>query len=112
MAACICRVFAASFLVVLVASTPERERYSHLYASAAAQESDWPTRVTDLVNGERVAQGLAPLTESPQLNGAAQAYSELMASSGCFAHTCGAEPDPGRRARNSDYQGLCCWENI
>ena len=62
-------------------------------------------RVLELTNVERQNAGLAPLTLSPQLNDAAQHYSEVLASDGCFGHTCGPVPDMTQRDALAGYSG-------
>jgi len=62
-------------------------------------------RVLDLTNVERQKAGLSPLALSHQLNNAAQSYSALMATSGCFAHTCGPVPDMADRLGQAGYTG-------
>ena len=62
-------------------------------AGAPADESSYVGRVLDLTNAEREKAGLAPLSLNQQLTDSAQGYSELLAWSGCFAHTCGPVPD-------------------
>jgi len=44
-------------------------------------------RVLDLTNAQRRQAGLGPLSLSSQLSDAAQKYSQVLASSGCFEHT-------------------------
>jgi uncharacterized protein YkwD len=67
----------------------------------------------DLVNAERQKAGLAPLVVEPHLSQAAQRYVELMASSGCFAHTCGPLPELPQRVEAAGYTSwLRLGENI
>ena len=66
---------------------------------------DSPGRVLDLTNAERTRAGLQPLTSNPQLQEVAQSYSEVLASSGCFAHTCGTVHDLADRDREAGYSG-------
>jgi uncharacterized protein YkwD len=60
-------------------------------------------RVVELTNAERQQAGLGPLGINPQLSLAAQRYAEAMASSGCFSHTCGPEPELAKRAEGAGY---------
>lgn len=62
-------------------------------------------RVLELTNLERQQAGLAPLAFHPSLQQAAQAYAEVLASSDCFAHTCGPVPEFTRRATQAGYHG-------
>jgi uncharacterized protein YkwD len=62
-------------------------------------------RVLELTNQERISRGLVPLTLNASLARAAQQYAEEMARSGCYSHTCGAQPDLGARFRQAGYLG-------
>jgi uncharacterized protein YkwD len=74
-----------------------------------ANESNFVGRVLELTNVERQNAGLAPLNWNPQLQDAAQTYSEVLASSGCFAHTCGPVPNFADRDGRAGYSD---WTNI
>ena len=77
-------------------------------STAVAVEPDssgFAARVLDLTNAERSRVGLQPLTSNPQLQEAAQSYSEVLASSGCFAHACGTVPDLADRDQHWGYSG-------
>jgi uncharacterized protein YkwD len=82
-----------------------------LPASVSARSSVDATiaRALELTNIERQKNGLAPLALNPQLYEAAQAYSVVLATSGCFAHDCGPVPDMADRLRNAGYTG---WTGI
>lgn len=70
-------------------------------------------RVVELTNAERAKAGLAPLAEHAALSSAAQTYSEVLASSDCFAHTCGPVPNLVARGEQAGYIGwLFLGENI
>src|SRR5919199_4055555 len=87
----------------------------HTSAAAAApqDEAGFTTRVVDLTNAERQKAGLAPLAANAQLANAAQAYSEVLASTGCFEHTCGPVPDFAERDVQAGYTGwTAIGENI
>lgn len=80
--------------------------------TAAAQTYDpdaFVTKVIELTNSERANAGLAPLVENHQLEEAARSYSEVLASSGCFDHTCGNVPDFADRDAQAGYRG---WTDI
>src|SRR5690242_11532934 len=62
-------------------------------------------RVLELTNAERQKFGLQPLTLSPQLDAAAQGYSQVLATSGCFDHTCGPVPSFSDRLGQAGYGG-------
>jgi uncharacterized protein YkwD len=71
-------------------------------AAAPADQDAFIGRVLDLTNAERQKAGLAPLTLSAELQ-AAQGYSEVLAASDCFGHTCGPVPDLGERDSEAGY---------
>jgi uncharacterized protein YkwD len=74
--------------------------------SAAPSDSrEFATGVLELTNAERTRAGLSPLTSNPQLQEAARSYSEVLALSGCFGHTCGPLPDIAERDRRAGYTG-------
>ena len=79
----------------------------HVGVAAAAPQDDagLTARVLDLTNAERQKAGLPPLTFNPQLGNAAQSYSQVLASTGCFEHTCGPVPDFADRDAQAGYTG-------
>ena len=78
-----------------------------------APTASWEDQVVALVNRERQTRGLGPLTTHPALARAARDYAQVLASTGCFGHTCGPVPDLGQRARQAGYiGGLLLGENI
>lgn len=82
--------------------------------AAAPQESaSFTARVLDLTNAERQKAGLAPLVLNDRLADAAQAYSQVLASSGCFDHTCGPVPNFAERDGQAGYTNwIAIGENI
>jgi uncharacterized protein YkwD len=62
-------------------------------------------QVLELTNAERTKAGLVPLTLNPHLQQAAQAYSQVLATSDCFSHSCGPAPDLADRDQRADYFG-------
>jgi uncharacterized protein YkwD len=62
-------------------------------------------RVLELTNIERQKAGLSPLTISAELNDAALTYSQVLATSGCFQHTCGSVPNFADRVGQAGYSG-------
>jgi len=74
-------------------------------ASADAQHDATVARVLELTNLERQKVGADPLVLSPELNSAAQSYSEVLATTGCFEHTCGPVPDMADRIVQSGFEG-------
>lgn len=79
---------------------------SHVPLAVAAADTDVSVaRVLELTNIERQKVGAPPLVASSELTSAAQAYSVVLASSGCFAHTCGPVPDMADRLGQAGYQG-------
>lgn len=77
--------------------------------SAVAALSPAAAQVLELVNAERQRAGLSPLAVHPQLAQAAQAYSELMATTTCFSHNCPPEPDLLRRI---ELAGSASWAGV
>jgi uncharacterized protein YkwD len=71
--------------------------------AAPADQGSVVGRVVELTNAERQKLGLAPLTLSPELQAAAQGYSEVLASGDCFDHTCGPVPDLAERDSEAGY---------
>jgi uncharacterized protein YkwD len=74
-------------------------------AAARSDHEAIVKRVLELTNAERHTAGLTPLVLSQELNDAAHSYSQVLASSGCFAHTCGPEPNFGDRLGQAGYSG-------
>ena len=77
-------------------------------AAAAMQQPrgpDFAERVLELTNAERALAGVGPVALNPQLSQAAQSYSEVLASSGCFEHTCGPVPRFQDRVELAGYAG-------
>ena len=72
-------------------------------AAKPADNNDFVRRVLELTNAERQNAGLAPLELSPALENAAQSYSVVLASSGCFDHTCGPVPSFADRDGQAGY---------
>ena len=78
-------------------------------AAAALDQATSVTRVLELTNAERAKAGLPPLALSSELNVAAQSYTQVLASSGCFDHTCGPVPAMADRLGQAGYTG---WTSI
>jgi uncharacterized protein YkwD len=91
-----CALFAAA--AVLVPTLPVSAAEYDINASVA--------RVLELTNVERQKAGVPPLTLSSELTAAAQGYSQVLAESGCFAHTCGAVPKFTDRIDLAGYAGF------
>jgi uncharacterized protein YkwD len=72
---------------------------------APTDQSAGAARVLDLTNAERDKAGLPPLTLSLQLQAAAQAYSQVLATTACFEHRCGPIPDFADRDAAAGYEG-------
>jgi uncharacterized protein YkwD len=91
---------AALATAVLCAASP-------LATAASAEASNDPTiaRALELTNTERHRNGLAPLALSPELGQAAQEYSAVLATTGCFAHDCGPVPNMADRIGRAGYTG-------
>jgi uncharacterized protein YkwD len=95
------RTLPASFLLALTLLVGR----GPLVASAETDNSSLVARVLELTNFERQKVGAPPLAVSNELSSAAQAYSVVLATSGCFAHTCGPVPDMAERLAQAGYQG-------
>jgi uncharacterized protein YkwD len=83
--------------------------------AVAAQLDVQPSvlRILELTNAERQKAGLGPLALSQELNDAAQRYSQVLAASGCFQHTCGPVPNFRDRINQAGYTGwTAIGENI
>jgi uncharacterized protein YkwD len=74
-------------------------------ASADGDRDAHVARVLELTNVERQKVGAPPLLVSAELNVAAQSYSDVLARTGCFEHTCGPVPDMAARIGQSGYRG-------
>jgi uncharacterized protein YkwD len=72
-------------------------------AAEPLDKNDFVGRVLELTNAERQNAGLAPLELSPELEDSAQSYSQVLASSGCFDHTCGPVPNFADRDGQAGY---------
>jgi uncharacterized protein YkwD len=93
-------------LVLLMLNVP-------MAATAAPDMNATLIRVLELTNIERQKVGAPPLRLSVELNIAAQAYSQVLASSDCFAHTCGPVPEMADRMGRAGYQNwTALGENI
>lgn len=69
-------------------------------------------RLVELVNAERAAAGLAPLTVSAELTAAAQEQSAAMATTWHISHTGLDGRGPAQRIADAGYRWLRCGENI
>jgi uncharacterized protein YkwD len=76
---------------------------SGVAAAEPADNTSFALRVLELTNAERESAGLAPLTLNSKLADSAQGYSEVLASSGCFEHTCGPVPNFADRDGQAGY---------
>ena len=72
-------------------------------ADAQAPASTYVNQVLELTNAERQKAGLAPLALSAPLAQSAATYAGVLASSACFAHTCGPVPDMVARNEQAGY---------
>jgi len=82
-------------------------------SASPLDDTSFAIRVLDLTNAERSKVGLPPLSMNAQLNEAAQIYSEVLATSGCFEHDCGQVPDFSVRISLAGYTGwVALAENI
>jgi uncharacterized protein YkwD len=82
-------------------------------ATAAPDMNATLLRVLELTNQERQKVGAAPLAISTELNSAAQTYSQVLATTQCFAHDCGDVPEMADRMGRAGYQNwTALGENI
>lgn len=79
-------------------------------APSSTAAANPPGEVVDLVNAYRRQAGLAPLHVNPSLTSAAQSYANVLASGGCFGHSCGS--DLGSRVWWAGYPSCRIGENI
>jgi uncharacterized protein YkwD len=70
-----------------------------------ADQTGLVAQAVDLTNGERQKAGLSPLVVSAQLQRSAQTYSQILASGGCFEHSCGPVPNLADRDVQAGYLG-------
>lgn len=96
-------------LVTMLIAVLPLSQYTMAAAEPAQDQTAFAVRVVDLTNTERQKAGLAPLTLSDQLQASAAAYSQVLAESGCFAHTCGPVPNFAERDARAGYTG---WTNV
>jgi len=78
-------------------------------AAAPADSNAFAEQVLALTNAERQSAGMPPLALSRELADAAQNYSQVLASTDCFAHTCGPVPDFADRDGQAGYND---WTSI
>jgi uncharacterized protein YkwD len=80
---------------------------------AGAQDvSGFADQVLTLVNKERQAAGLAPLTRARELDQAAQQYAQYMGTAKFFDHTGPDGSTPPTRIAAAGYKGYTWGENI
>jgi hypothetical protein len=80
---------------------------------AGAQDlGSFANDVLNLVNKERQAAGLAPLTRAVELDRAAQKYAQYMADAGFFSHNGPDGSTPSARIKAEGYSGYTWGENI
>lgn len=79
---------------------------------AAPQAGGYAVQLVALVNAQRAAAGLSPLTEDTRLDAAASTHNYSMSELNCFAHVCPGEGDPTQRMRAAGYRTQASAENI
>ena len=72
----------------------------------------WSVQVVALVHAERTRQGLAPLSQAPELMQSAALHSQDMASHNFMSHTGSDGSDPGDRMRRAGYNWYTYGENV
>jgi uncharacterized protein YkwD len=88
-------IVCATQLIVIVMPAPD--------VAAADGDSMLRQRTLLLVNNERAAHNLPPLTENSSLDTAAEAYAQLLSDDSCFGHSCGPDPDFVGRDTHAGY---------
>ncbi|MEU2718689.1 CAP domain-containing protein [Streptomyces sp. NPDC007205] len=88
-------------------TTPQGNQQHHAAPTNATVE-----RILQLVNKERAAAGLHPLTLNSRLSKAAQAHSNEMARTSLYSHTGPDGSSPGDRIQKSGYSWSMWAENI
>jgi len=79
---------------------------------AAADDAAFAAEVLNLVNKERQANGLAPLTRAVELDRAAQKFAVYMGEAGFFSHNGPDGSTPASRIKAEGYNGTTWGENI
>jgi uncharacterized protein YkwD len=74
--------------------------------------SPYVSRIIELTNQHRVANGCPPVTENGYLNSAAQGHSVDMALNDFFSHTGSDGSNPGQRITAAGYAWSTYGENI
>lgn len=98
-------IFTALFIIILVSFGSER-------VSASGSLSPWATDAVQLVNEERVARGIAPLTVNDQLDRAAAAKLADMEHLQYFAHTSPTGVTPWSWIEDTRYGYRFAGENL
>jgi hypothetical protein len=81
--------------------------------TAYAQDTAaYANEVLNLVNKERQAAGLAPLTRAVELDRAAQKFAQYMGEAGFFSHNGPDGSTPSSRIKAEGYNGTTWGENI
>jgi uncharacterized protein YkwD len=103
----------AETLNLLTIQPESHERVSLPYkVSNSRPRPDLEARMLELVNKERVAAGLKPLTPDPELNEVARRHSADMFARGYFAHDTPEGKDPFDRMREANVRFVTAGENL
>jgi uncharacterized protein YkwD len=103
----------ARTLNLLMIRTESNERVTLPYTVAKTRpRPDLEKRMLDLVNKERVANGLRPLVADPELTDVARRHSADMFARGYFAHDTPEGIDPFDRIRAAGVQFATAGENL
>ena len=103
----------AETLNLLIVRPESNERVSLPYTVAAPRpRPELEARMLDLVNGERIAAGLQPLANDPELVQVARQHSADMFARGYFAHATPEGRDPFERMREAHVPFLIAGENL
>ncbi|MFN8485451.1 MAG: S8 family serine peptidase [Anaerolineae bacterium] len=80
--------------------------------SPTTDPNDYAGQTAVLINQQRAANGLPPLTIDKRLANAADFHNRWMLQNNCFDHICPGEPDPLQRMKNAGYPLTSGSENI
>lgn len=103
----------AQTLNLLTIQPESSERVSLPYTVAETRpKPQLEAEMLELVNGERIATGLAPLASDPELTQVARRHSSDMFARGYFAHVSPETRSPFDRIREADIRFLTAGENL
>jgi uncharacterized protein YkwD len=103
----------AETLNLLIVQPESHERVNLPYKIASSRpRPDLEAKMLELVNNERLAKGLRPLAEDPELTEVARRHSADMFARGYFAHDTPEGLDPFARMRAAGVRYVTAGENL